>query len=66
VLTELGWQTIQRVAAHHVEQVRDEFVDRMTPEQLAVLGEAFQQVIDGIRKLPPTECAGALGYEAEE
>ncbi len=66
VLTEQGWETIQRVAVYHVEQVREAFVDRMSAEQLAVLGEAFQQVIDGIRKLPPTECAERLGYEAEE
>ena len=66
VLTDLGWETIQRVAVHHVEQVRDVFIDRMTPEQLATVGEAFQQVIDGIRKPSPSECAEALGYQPTE
>jgi DNA-binding MarR family transcriptional regulator len=66
VLTEKGWETIQRVAVNHVEQVRDAFIDRMTPEQLATLGEAFQQVADGMRRLPPSECAEHLGYEDAE
>ncbi|NUT34192.1 MAG: MarR family transcriptional regulator [Hamadaea sp.] len=66
VLTEHGWQTIQRVAVDHVNQVRDIFVDRMTPEQFAVLGAAFEQVAAGLRKPQPAECAEALGYDEAE
>lgn len=66
VLTEHGWATIQRVAVDHVALVRDIFVDRMTPEQFAVLGEAFEQVASGLRRPRPAECAEALGYDKAE
>jgi len=66
VLTEHGWATIQRVAVDHVNQVRDIFVDRMTSEQFAVLGAAFEQVAAGLRKPRPEACAEALGYEGQE
>jgi DNA-binding MarR family transcriptional regulator len=66
VLTDLGWQTIQRVAVDHVEQVRVAFVDRMTPEQFAVLGAAFEQVAASLRKPQAGEaCAEALGFNGE-
>lgn len=66
VMTELGWETIQRVAKDHVEQVREAFIDRMTPEQVAVLGAAFEQVASGLRKPRPSECAEHLGYDRDE
>jgi DNA-binding MarR family transcriptional regulator len=66
VLTEHGWETLQRVAATHVEQVRDSFIDLLTPAQLRILGEAFGQVATAMRKPRPTDCARALGYEADE
>jgi DNA-binding MarR family transcriptional regulator len=66
VLTEYGWETIQRVAVDHVNQVREIFLDRMTPEQFAVLGAAFEQVANGLRKRRPEACAESLGYEASE
>jgi DNA-binding MarR family transcriptional regulator len=66
VMTELGWETIQRVAVEHVEQVRQAFIDRMTPEQVAVLCAAFEQVAGGLRQPRPAECAEHLGYEHDE
>lgn len=66
VMTERGWETIQRVAKEHVEQVREAFIDRMTPEQVAVLGAAFEQVAGGLRKPRPAECAEHLGYGTDE
>jgi DNA-binding MarR family transcriptional regulator len=65
-LTELGWKTIQRVAIDHVELVREAFIDRMTAEQVAVLGAVFEQVASGLRKPRPIECAEHLGYDGDE
>src|SRR5580704_2102997 len=33
VLTKAGFETIERVAPHHVEQVRRHFIDRLTADQ---------------------------------
>jgi DNA-binding MarR family transcriptional regulator len=66
VMTELGWETIQRIAPDHVEQVREAFIDRLTPEQVAILGAAFEQVASGLRRPKPAECAEHLGYERDE
>jgi DNA-binding MarR family transcriptional regulator len=66
VMTERGWATIQRVAVDHVELVREAFIDRMTPEQVAVLGAVFEQVAGGLRKPKPGECAESLGYDSDE
>lgn len=66
VLTDLGWETIQRVAVDHVEQVREAFIDQLTPEQVAVVGAAFEQVTAGMRKPKPSECAEHLGYDGDE
>jgi len=66
VMTARGWETIQRVAVAHVELVREAFIDRMTPAQVAVLGAAFEQVAGGLRRPRPGECAESLGYHRHE
>ncbi|MEV4414169.1 MarR family transcriptional regulator [Catellatospora sp. NPDC049609] len=59
VLTDQGWETIRRVAPHHVELVRSVFIDRLTPEQLDQLTEMFTPLQTSIRAQCPkdeTEC----------
>lgn len=43
-LTPEGRRMIERAAPTHVESVRAHFIDLLTPEQMAVLRDAFSQV----------------------
>ena len=51
VLTKAGFEAIERVAPHHVEQVRRHYIDRLTPRQLEEIRSAFQPVVDYLRKI---------------
>src|SRR5271156_4657693 len=51
VLTEAGFEAIERVAPHHVENVRRHFVDRLTPHQLEEIRSSFQPIVDYLRKI---------------
>ncbi|MDI1460288.1 MarR family transcriptional regulator [Catellatospora sp. KI3] len=64
VLTEQGWETIQRVAPHHVALVRAIFIDRLTPAQLATLTELFEPLHTMMREACPKE-AEACGDTEE-
>ncbi|GIG01303.1 MarR family winged helix-turn-helix transcriptional regulator [Catellatospora citrea] len=55
VLTDEGWETIQRVAPHHVELVRAIFIDRLTPAQLAQLTEIFTPLHTSMREQCPRD-----------
>jgi DNA-binding MarR family transcriptional regulator len=45
VLTDQGWRTIREAAPTHVASVRRHFVDRLTPEQLAALGDIAEALV---------------------
>lgn len=62
VLTEHGWETISKVAPHHVEQVRTFFIDRLTPEQVQTLTEIFSPMAEDLRKQCPKD-DDAIGPE---
>ena len=49
VLTEQGWETIVAAAPDHVESVRRNLVDRLTPEQFEAFGQACITVADALR-----------------
>jgi DNA-binding MarR family transcriptional regulator len=51
VLTRQGVETIERVAPDHVEHVRRHFIDRLTPRQLDEISDAFQPIVDYLRKI---------------
>jgi DNA-binding MarR family transcriptional regulator len=51
VLTKAGFEAIERVAPHHVENVRRHFIDRLTPQQLEEIRSAFQPIADYLRKI---------------
>jgi DNA-binding MarR family transcriptional regulator len=51
VLTEAGFEAIERVAPQHVESVRRHFVDQLTPHQLEEIRGAFQPVVDYLHKI---------------
>ena len=51
VITGRGLATIERVAPSHVESVRRHFMDHIPPEYLGVLTDAYQPVLDRLRKV---------------
>ncbi|MGK4583021.1 MarR family winged helix-turn-helix transcriptional regulator [Kitasatospora sp. HPMI-4] len=50
-LTELGWETMQKVAPDHVRSVRHHFIDRLTPEQIDAMYAALAPIADHLRAL---------------
>lgn len=57
VLTEQGWETIRRVAPHHVEQVRASFIDRLDEEQIKTLTEIFTPMAEALNERCPKDDA---------
>ena len=51
VLTRAGFETIEHVAPHHVENVRRHYIDRLTPQQLEEVQSTFQPIVDYLRKI---------------
>jgi DNA-binding MarR family transcriptional regulator len=51
VLTAEGMAAIERVAPHHVENVRRHFIDRLSPRQLEEIKDAFGPVVEYLRKI---------------
>ncbi|MFG2718307.1 MarR family winged helix-turn-helix transcriptional regulator [Streptomyces sp. NPDC048416] len=49
VLTELGTETMEKVAPHHVASVRRHFIDLLSGEALADLRESLTPVADHLR-----------------
>jgi DNA-binding MarR family transcriptional regulator len=49
VLTDAGFAALEAAAPGHVEGVRSHLFDRLTPEQVAQLGEISMAVVDGLR-----------------
>ena len=48
VLTRTGWDAVRRISRIHVQSVRDNLVDILTPEQFQALGDAMAVVRDHI------------------
>src|ERR1700720_383739 len=51
VLTRAGFEAIERVAPHHVENVRRHFIDRLSPRQLEEIKDAFGPIVEYLRKI---------------
>lgn len=51
VITPRGMATIERVAPSHVDSVREHFIDRLSPADLAVLTAAFEPVMERLRMI---------------
>jgi DNA-binding MarR family transcriptional regulator len=46
VLTEAGWRATRAAAPGHVASVRRNFIDRLTDEQIRVLGDIAEAVVE--------------------
>ncbi|GAA3445905.1 MarR family winged helix-turn-helix transcriptional regulator [Planomonospora venezuelensis] len=51
VLTAHGWETIRKVAPHHVASVREHFIDLLTDDQLRELERAYAPVVEHLKSL---------------
>ncbi|BBJ40916.1 transcriptional regulator [Streptomyces antimycoticus] len=49
VLTEHGWETMRKVAPHHVASVRNHFIDLLAPEDLKALYGSLAPVAEHLR-----------------
>lgn len=49
VLTELGWDTMRKVAPHHVASVRENFIGLLPAEDLAALHKALLPIAEHLR-----------------
>jgi DNA-binding MarR family transcriptional regulator len=49
VLTEDGWETMRKVAPHHVESVRKHFIDLLTPEALDAVHSSLAPIAEHLR-----------------
>jgi DNA-binding MarR family transcriptional regulator len=50
VITPRGLATIERVAPYHVESVRRHFMDQVPKDHLAVITEAYQPILETLRR----------------
>jgi DNA-binding MarR family transcriptional regulator len=63
-LTEAGWQAIRAAAPPHVDSVRRHFIDRLTEEQIRVLGDIAETItghLDGVPATVPPPATGRRG-----
>ncbi|WP_063843128.1 MarR family transcriptional regulator [Sphaerimonospora mesophila] len=51
VLTDLGWETIQRAAPDHVAGVRRHLIDLLTPEQVSAIEEIYAPIADRLQSI---------------
>lgn len=51
VLTDLGWETIQRAAPGHVAAVRRHLIDLLTPEQVSAIEEIYAPIADRLQAI---------------
>ncbi|MEU4209040.1 MarR family transcriptional regulator [Streptomyces sp. NPDC026206] len=49
VLTEQGWETMRKVAPHHVASVRQHFIDLLSPGELKALHASLTPVAQHLR-----------------
>lgn len=50
-LTDAGWEAIKSAAPRHVDSVRRHFIDRLSAEQIRVLGELTETVVDHLGRI---------------
>jgi DNA-binding MarR family transcriptional regulator len=50
VLTDQGLETLRKAAPGHVAAVREYLIDRLTPEQIRVLGDLSETVVEHLRR----------------
>jgi DNA-binding MarR family transcriptional regulator len=63
VITEQGWDVLRSAAPGHVEDVREMFIDLMSPQEVAVVGQAMGIIAEKLRQSPGMGCPNALAEQ---
>lgn len=50
IMTDEGWELMQKIAPVHVNGVRKHLIDLMSPEETRVVADVFTRVADHLRK----------------
>jgi DNA-binding MarR family transcriptional regulator len=66
VLTEIGWQRIERAAPSHVEDVRECFVDLLSRQEMELLGSCLGTVVEHLRRERRTSGMTSSGLTSDE
>lgn len=59
VITTAGWDLMRSAAPRHVDDVRELFIDLMTPEEVEVVGRAMGAIAKRLRQTPGIGCPNA-------
>lgn len=67
-ITDQGWTLLREAAPGHVDDVRELFIDLMSPQEVAVVGQAMTIIAEKLRQSPGIGCANAVAEQgaAEE
>lgn len=61
VITAPGWALIRAAAPGHAADVRELFVDLLSPQEAEIVGHAMELIAGKLRRSPGTGCANAVG-----
>jgi DNA-binding MarR family transcriptional regulator len=61
VLTDKGFAALEKAAPGHVNEVREQLFDKLTPEQVHQLGEISKAVLNGIDPAELPSCPDLTG-----
>jgi DNA-binding MarR family transcriptional regulator len=59
VITDAGWTLLRAAAPGHAHDVRELFIDLMSPEEVAVVGRAMGIIAEKLRQSPGVGCPNA-------
>lgn len=59
VITDQGWELMRAAAPGHVDDVRELFMDLMSPAEVEAVGRAMSVIAQRLRRSPGTGCANA-------
>lgn len=65
VITEHGWHVLRTAAPGHVEDVRELFIDLMSPEEVAVVGRALGIIAEKLHQSPGIGCDNAMAEQPQ-
>jgi DNA-binding MarR family transcriptional regulator len=63
VITPHGWEVLRKAAPGHVDDVREMFIDLMSPHEVAVVGQAMGIIAEKLRQSPGVGCPNAVAEE---
>jgi DNA-binding MarR family transcriptional regulator len=62
-ISDQGWALLRDAAPGHVDDVRELFIDLMSPDEVAVVGQAMAIIAEKLRQAPGVGCPNALAEQ---